>query len=131
MTRSLRNYLWAALFGMSGPYCPILADEPQSMWKQHTINHLSPFEAVGVADFNQDGKLDVFSGDSWYAAPNWEAYKVRDVPRGTNPHYYEDFADAPLDVNRDGQIDIVIVAPGKSGLDWFENLRLSNPNATK
>jgi hypothetical protein len=28
----------------------LLAEEPSS-WKQHTINHRSPFEAVGVADF--------------------------------------------------------------------------------
>ncbi|MDP1564287.1 MAG: VCBS repeat-containing protein [Pirellulaceae bacterium] len=121
MTRSLRNYLLAALFGMTVPYCPVLADEPQSMWKQHTINHLSPFEAVGVADFNRDGKLDVFSGDSWYAAPNWEAFKVRDVPLGTNPHYYEDFADAPLDVNGDGHIDIVTCAYFSKKVAWLEN----------
>ncbi|HAY81344.1 MAG TPA: hypothetical protein DCY79_16185, partial [Planctomycetaceae bacterium] len=62
-------------------------------WRKHTINDRSPFEAVGVADFNADGLLDVFSGDSWYAAPGWQRHKVRDVPAGTNPHYHEDFAD--------------------------------------
>jgi len=79
-------------------------------WKKHVINDRSPYEAVGVADFNGDGKLDVFSGDSWYAAPDWTQYKVRDVPPGTNPQYHEDFADAPLDVNGDGRIDIVTCA---------------------
>ena len=75
------------------------SQEPASLWKKHDINRFSPYEAVGVADFDNDGKLDVFCGDSWYKAPDWEQHKVRDVPRGTNPHYHEDFADAPLDVN--------------------------------
>ena len=88
---------------------PIRAEEP-SAWKKHVINHRSPFEAVGVADLNADGKPDVFSGDSWYAAPDWTQHKVRDVSPGTNPHYHEDFADAPLDVNGDGKTDIVTCA---------------------
>lgn len=99
----------------------VVGEQPPSNWKQHVINHLSPFEAAGVADFNQDGKLDVFSGDSWYAAPNWEAFKVREVPKGTNPHYYEDFADAPLDVNGDGHIDIVTCAYFSKKIAWLEH----------
>jgi len=54
---------------------PVLAQGTAS-WKKHTINHRSPFEAVGVADFNGDEKPDVFCGDSWYAAPDWTQYKV-------------------------------------------------------
>ncbi len=84
------------------------------------INQHAPFEAVGVADFNGDKQLDVFSGDSWYAAPDWHPYKVRDVPRGTNPHYHEDFADAPLDVNGDGRIDIVTCAYFSQKVAWLE-----------
>jgi hypothetical protein len=90
-------------------------------WKKHVINDRSPFEAVGVADFNGDGKLDVFSGDSWYAAPDWTQYKVREVPPGTNPQYHEDFADAPLDVNGDGRMDIVTCAYFSRRIAWVEN----------
>ncbi|RLS31056.1 MAG: VCBS repeat-containing protein [Planctomycetota bacterium] len=97
----------------------ILADEP-SAWKKHTINHRSPFEAVGVADINRDGKPDVFCGDSWYAAPDWTRHKVRDVLPGTNPQYHEDFADAPLDVNGDGKIDIVTCAYFSRTIGWVE-----------
>jgi hypothetical protein len=96
-------------------------DEPSPNWKQHVINHESPFEAAGVADFNKDHKLDVFSGDSWYAAPDWQVYKIRDVPKGTNPHYYEDFADAPLDVNGDGHVDIVTCAYFAKKVAWLEH----------
>ncbi|MCY2964920.1 MAG: VCBS repeat-containing protein [Planctomycetota bacterium] len=89
-------------------------------WRKHVINDQSPFEAAGVADFNGDGKLDVFSGDSWYAAPNWNRHKVRDVPRGTNPHYYEDFADLPVDVNGDGRMDILTCAYFSRRIAWVE-----------
>jgi len=91
------------------------------LWRKHTINDRSPFEAVGVADFNGDGKLDVFSGDSWYAAPDWTRHKVRDVERGTNPHYYEDFADATLDVNGDGNVDVVTCAYFSKKIAWLEH----------
>ena len=98
------------------------AQEPSAVtgWKKHTVNDLSPFEAVGVADFDKDGDLDVFSGDSWYAAPDWTPHKVREVPRGTNPQYHEDFADAALDVNDDGRIDIVTCAYFSKKIAWLE-----------
>ena len=99
----------------------LVADDPAStQWRKHTINDQSPFEAVGVADFNGDGKLDVFSGDSWYAAPDWVRHKVRDVQPGTNPHYHEDFADVPLDVNGDGKVDIVTCAYFSRRIAWVE-----------
>ena len=98
---------------------PVLAQETAT-WKKHTINHLSPFEAVGVADFSGDGKPDVFCGDSWYAAPDWTQHKVRDVLPGTNPQYHEDFCDAPLDVNGDGKVDIVTCAYFGQKIAWAE-----------
>ena len=117
--RSLAILLVSLSVGSVAP-CLLLAEEPSS-WKQHTINHRSPFEAVGVADFNGDGKPDVFCGDAWYAGPNWTQHKVRDVPPGTNPQYHEDFADAPLDVNGDGKVDIVTCAYFSRKIGWVEN----------
>ncbi len=97
-------------------------DKPNNVgWRQHTINNQSPFEAAGAADFNSDGLLDVFSGDSWYEAPHWKRHKVREVLPGTNPHYYEDFADLPLDVNRDGHVDIVTCAYFSRRIAWIEH----------
>ena len=90
-------------------------------WRKHSINDQSPFEAAGAADFNGDGLLDIFSGDSWYQAPDWKRHKVREVRPGNNPHYYEDFADLPLDVNGDGKPDIVTCNYFSHVVGWVEH----------
>ena len=93
------------------------ADEPK--WKQHTINGKSAFEAAGVFDVNNDGKLDVVSGDTWYEAPNWTPHHVRDVSRtGT---YLNCFATLPVDVNADGLTDYVTCGYFTKNVGWVEN----------
>ena len=119
--------LVAAVVGLTLlPFDPSHAGAPRERhdvrWKKHVINDRSPFEAAGVADFNGDGKLDIFCGDSWYEAPNWTRHQVREVPASApNPHYYEDFADCPLDVNGDGAMDIVTCTYFTKRVGWVEN----------
>ncbi len=90
-------------------------------WKKVDLNPTSPFEAVGAADFDGDGDTDVFSGEQWYEAPQWAPHKVREVAVGANPHYRDDFANIPLDVNADGKPDLVTCNYFGKYVGWVEN----------
>lgn len=88
-------------------------------WKMHTINGKSEFEAAGVFDVNNDGKLDIVSGGEWYEGPDWRPHRVRDVTRfGT---YLNDFATLPLDMNGDGHVDFVTCSYFGKNVGWVEN----------
>lgn len=120
------SYMYAGLMvlGTLLPLTPALAQQKSGdiRWKKHSVNDQSPYEACGAADFNGDGKIDIFSGDSWYESPNWTRHKVREVPpAAANPHYYEDFSDSPLDVNGDGRPDIVTCNYFGKRVGWVEN----------
>ncbi len=99
---------------------PVLSDVGRG-WRKHSVNDRSPFEAAGAADFNGDGRLDIFCGDSWYEAPGWKRHRVRELPKSPNPHYEEDFADLPLDVNGDGHVDIVTCTYFSKRVGWVEH----------
>ncbi len=92
-------------------------DDPK--WKLHTINGQSEFEAAGVMDVDNDGKLDVVSGASWYQAPTWKVFPVRDVTRAGT--YYNDFSTLPLDMNGDGNIDFITCSYFGQDVGWVEN----------
>jgi hypothetical protein len=93
------------------------ADEPK--WMQHTIDGRSEFEAAGVFDVDNDGRLDIVSGDTWYQGPAWKPHHVRDVARvGT---YYNCFSTLPLDVNGDGRTDFVSCSYFGKNVGWVEN----------
>jgi hypothetical protein len=116
MSLSRRLLVLALTFG-AAVASTARADEPK--WKQHSINPKSIFEAAGVFDVNNDGKLDVASGDTWYEAPNWTPHHVRDVTRqGT---YMNCFATLPIDVNSDGFVDFVTVGYFTRNVGWVEN----------
>ncbi len=99
------------------PLCTLLADEPA--WKQHTINGKSEFEAAGVFDVDNDGKLDIVSGGFWYQAPDWKQHPVRKITRtGT---YLNCFGTLPVDVNGDGNTDFVTCSYFERNVGWVEN----------
>jgi hypothetical protein len=108
-----------ALAAATGIVSPASTRAGEPRWKQHTINGQSEFEAAAAFDVDNDGKLDIVSGDTWYQAPDWKPYPVRKVERvGT---YYNDFATLPLDVNGDGHTDFVTVSYFGRSVGWVEN----------
>lgn len=90
-----------------------------------------PAESAAVADFNNDGKLDIVSAESWYEAPGWTKRPIRTIP--VTSGYVDSFSDLPLDVDGDGFTDVIQIGyfarrivwmknPGPGGAAWTENL---------
>ena len=57
-------------------------------------------ETAAVADINQDGRLDIVSGEYWYEAPSWRKHPIREI-NYTNG-YIDNFSDLVMDVDGDG-----------------------------
>jgi hypothetical protein len=72
-----------------------------------------------LADVNGDGRLDIVSGEYWYAAPNWTPHRFRELPYSNG--YVDNFSDLPLDVDGDGRVDIVSCSWFRKSLRWWRN----------
>jgi hypothetical protein len=106
---------------------PAAADDSPIKWKKTIVDRKFTSEGVAIADVNQDGKMDVLTGEIWYEAPDWKPHRIRpgkdDYTVGQENKYSESFSCWTDDFNGDGWPDLLVVGfPGKP-CHWFENPR--------
>jgi hypothetical protein len=87
-------------------------------FQKHTLD-LGANETAAFTDINGDGKLDIVSGENWYAAPKWTRHNFRKIFFSNN--YIDVFSDLPVDVNGDGRVDIVSCSWFGKKISWHEN----------
>ncbi|MCP5118390.1 MAG: VCBS repeat-containing protein [bacterium] len=87
-------------------------------FRKHTI-HLGAAETCAVGDLNGDGRLDIVSGENWFAAPKWQPHRFRAL--GFQNSYIDAFSDLLVDVNKDGRLDIVTATWFARKISWYEN----------
>lgn len=90
------------------------------------------FESAGVFDVNNDGILDIVSGEYWYEGPDFKKFHRIGSVRAEG-EYFDDFSTIPLEVNGDGYTDFVTGGwwgdtvrwrenPGEPGKEWPEHV---------
>ena len=101
------------------PLLLLAAPRPAEIpFDKHTID-LGANESCTFADINGDGRLDIVSGENWYAAPKWSKTRFREIEY-TNG-YIDSFSDHALDVDGDGHIDIITASWFAREIAWWRN----------
>jgi len=133
-----------AIVGVLSAQATLGAGDPAGSGVAFQMHRVGTYrgEVCGVADFNNDGVLDIVALPYLYLAPAFEPLEICEVEGEVDEEgkgYRWDFMNAPLDVDGDGRIDVVTCSwfgmkaewlknPGESGGMWPRALIEENGN---
>lgn len=118
-----------SLFGLMGltastTRIPVASAPRELTFARHFVAAES-YESVGIIDVNKDGKPDIVSGDFWYDNDTDRKISFRRRKLIGNQkrqdQYYDDFSTIPLDVDADGDDDVLTGGWWSGSLRWLEN----------
>lgn len=98
---------------------------PEKLWPAQLLaDDLARPQALAAADFDNDGRIDVFTGENNGSRSQWCFWWGDGEGKFRRAHAGEGrplFGAWPVDVNRDGRVDLVLAGPGE--IFWLENQR--------
>ena len=98
-------------------FCLIAGDLKFEVKKLHVDNN----EACAIADFNNDGVLDISAGEFWYAGPDYSKGRKLRTLKGFGKDYLHNCFEQAYDVDQDGWTDIIAISFLEVELCWYKN----------
>ena len=115
------NLPWnrAAFVGMSALLLSTSACAADLNFERQRIG-TGTYESGAICDINNDGVLDIVSGEYWHPGPDFsKSHKITTILEQST--YFDDFSNYPMDVNGDGYVDIVTGGWFGKSVSWREN----------
>ncbi len=79
-------------------------------------------EGANVADFDNDGDLDIVAGHYWFEAPQWHTHEIRQPEKfDYSTGYSHSFLNFTMDVDQDGWQDYICFDFPGAGVYWYKN----------
>lgn len=95
------------------------AEPPALAFERQRIGEVT-YEAAAAFDVNNNGIIDIVSGEYWFEGPDFEtAHRIATIHREGD--YYDDFSNYPMDVNGNGYLDIITGGWWNQTMKWREN----------
>ncbi len=113
---------WVFVLAALVSVCCVLPAHGEVRFEKIAVDKTFRAEGVATGDVNHDGKLDILTGDVWYAAPDWKMHEVRPVGTYDGTKGYSNcFVNFAQDVNGDGWIDSIVIGLPDTECFWYEN----------